>query len=156
MNVSVTWLLLCPWLCAPTLLLRNWLISLTNPIIHQPALAVCLAEYQTFNAFVWTFAALLRVIKCLTVGWDKMWVVSQSFCTTWQNNITVWFKGIWACWIMPCFHSFFWKVAPALIGLTECQNSSTCSYRVIGWVADIQSPDPACAWVKICSPATCY
>ena len=116
------------------------------PIIHQPALAVCLTEYQTFNAFVWTFAALLRVIKCLTVGWDKMWVVSQSFCTTWQNNITVWFKGIWACWILPCFHSIFWHVAPALLRLDECQNSSTCSCFKTA---------PACACLKLCSSALC-
>jgi hypothetical protein len=32
--------------------LRTWLISLTNPIIHQAALAVWLAAYQTFNVLV--------------------------------------------------------------------------------------------------------
>jgi len=58
-------------------LLRTWLISLTNPRTHQAALAVCLAEYQTFNVFVWNFAALLRVIKCLAVMCDKMWDVSH-------------------------------------------------------------------------------
>ena len=71
-KVSATWLLLCAWLCSPTLLLRNWLISLTNPIVHQAALAVCLAEYQTFNVLVWNFAALLRVIKCLAVMWQNV------------------------------------------------------------------------------------
>jgi hypothetical protein len=86
-NVSATWLLLCAWLCSPTLLLRTWLISLTNPIFHQAALAVCLAKFQTFNVLVWNFAALLRVIKCLAVMCDKMWDVSQSFWTTWHNTM---------------------------------------------------------------------
>jgi len=33
-------------------LLRTWMISLTNTIIHQAALAVCLAEDQTLNVLV--------------------------------------------------------------------------------------------------------
>ena len=42
---------MCLTLLQP-LLLRTWLISLTNPRIHQAALAVCLTEYQTFNVLV--------------------------------------------------------------------------------------------------------
>ena len=31
---------------------RTWLTSLTNPIVHQAALVVYLAEFQTFNVLV--------------------------------------------------------------------------------------------------------
>ena len=111
-------------------------------------------EYQTFNVLVLTFASLLRVIKCLAVMCDKMWDVVHSFCTTWHNTIAVLFQGIWACWIMTCFLSFFCKLhlpwydwlsarihqpAPAAC-LAECQTFKTA---------------PACACLKLCSPAMC-
>jgi hypothetical protein len=81
-NVSATCLLLCAWLCSPTLLLRNWLISLTNPIVHQAALVVYLAEFQTFNVLVWNFAALLRLIKCQSQSSSQGWRDSAAKAST--------------------------------------------------------------------------